>query len=191
MTYEINKPLPRLTDIRRLERNERAFKLNKESTDLLKNAIEYYRINYPNSIKNIVWDKEKVTLGIGNGTLEEEIEKLTEDEMLRIYEILEYFHDELQMQKIPDHQKRNRILSVINHTIPGGHFRDQLRGLYKKRKHVQKKIDDLESELEKAREELKARLTEKNIQSKPVCDVCGKVCGNMGALTRHRRTHEK
>ena len=143
MAYETNKVLPRLSDVRKLERTNQEIRYNKECKDLLKKTIEYYRINYPNSHMRLTWDAPKVVLGIGNGMLDEELEKLTENELSNIYDIFDYFHDERQMNLVDDHRRRNMILAKVKHIIPGGHHIAKLKGLKKKLKNTQQKIDDL------------------------------------------------
>lgn len=193
MTYETNERIPTLSEVRRKEREEAERQLNIEAKELLQKAISYYNINYPNSNYEIVWEKNKVKIVIGDSSIEKEIEYLNEEELRSLYDIFTYYHDERQMPKIIDHNLRSVVLNMVMKLIPGGTILDELYELYEGRKKINKEIEKLEDTLNKKRETFKNRL-EENKNLNPinfVCDVCEKICKSLAGLKMHSKVHSK
>ena len=193
MTYNTNKNIPTLNNIRRMEREKKENELNIEAKNFLLKANSYYNDSYPHSTHENIWEKTKIKIVFGNETLENELKILKEEELHALYDILRYFHDERQMPKIKDHNLHGRILGMVRKLTPGATFLDKLYHLYTERQAVNKEIKELEDKLDIERKEFIKRL-ENNKTEKPEhfpCELCTKVCRSPAGLKSHMRIHNE
>jgi len=187
----IDKEIPTLSEVRRAKRREDEIKQRKKEKELLLKAMDFYSENYPNSKHNHNWEKPKRKILLGDNDIQEELERLPEEDLFGIREILFYFDQERQIHMIQDHENRKRILARIGKLIPGYNYLSKLEGLYKKLRNTKNKIKVLEDRLEKDRkifiERLKTKPPKKEIFE---CAICGKICGSPAGLKSHSRKHK-
>lgn len=184
---KINEGIPTLESVRKKEREEQKQKKDKECKELLLKAINYYNKNYPNSEKDLIWTKPKVSIEIGKDTLKNELNILSEKQLNGIFDIFKYFHDERQMPSIKDHDKMKYILANVKSLVPGGSFIEHLITLRDRYKEQGNEIEELEIRLEEERKKFNKKI-QKNDH---ICTVCGRVCRSPSGLANHMRAHEK
>lgn len=191
MTYTTNENIPSLDEVRRKEREEQEKIRNKQIKKFLNKAINYYNENYPNSIHENEWTREKIEIKIGHESLLEELRKLNEKELRNIFEVLTYFHNERQMPLVQEHLWRSKIQMFIKKILPGGNILENLYKLYEERKKINKEIENLEDNLTKERKKFEENLEKIKSTSKIFICECGFVAKSQSGLSSHMRKHER
>jgi len=190
MTYETNKKIPSLSEVRKQEREEQERIRDQECKILLLDSISFYDDNYPKSTHDNTWNDPKKSIIIDDKKdLHEMLDECDEETLTQIFKIFDYAHDERFIVSIKDHEKMNFTKAIIRKLVPGGSYIEELNSLKKNNETVVKQIIELEQRLAEDRKKFNQKLKDKEDQEekKYVCHICGFESANGGGLSSHMR----
>lgn len=195
MEYETNRTVRSLAQIKREKHAEKEQeKLDVARNSLIK-ALTFYQEKYPQSEKGNTWEQVKIKYHLGQKTLQDFLEALSEEDLQNLYEVFDYYSAEIGFHIVKEYEGKKRTIAMIRKLIPGGDYIEKMRELNKDIEQKNKKFEEYKERLTEDRKNFRKRLASHRKIEEPEpefkCKVCGKVCGNAGGLAVHLKSHEE